>query len=79
MSFFAYLRISHIRRHRFSRVPVRDESSVGFFPCLEYRYQGVTPFWKSANRISGYQVYQPEIRGIINGYQEKIDRISDDD
>jgi len=26
--------------------------------------------------VSGYQGYQPDIRGIINGYQEKIDQIS---
>jgi len=35
--------------------------------------QGVTPWWKSMHRISGYE---PDIRGIINGYQEKIDRVS---
>jgi len=38
--------------------------------------QGVTSCWKSVHRISGYQGYQPDIRGIINGYQEKIDHIS---
>jgi len=26
--------------------------------------------------ISGYQGYQPNIRGVINGYQEKIYQIS---
>jgi len=38
--------------------------------------QGVTPSWKCVHRISGYQRYQPDIRGIINGYQQKIDQIS---
>ena len=38
--------------------------------------QGVTTCWKSVHRISGYQGYQPDISGTINGYQEKIDRIS---
>ena len=37
--------------------------------------QEVTPFWGSVHRISGYQGYQPDIRGIINGYQEEIDQI----
>jgi len=35
-------------------------------------HQGVTPCWKSVHRISGYQ---PLIRDIIIGYQEKIDQI----
>jgi len=38
--------------------------------------QGVTPCWKSVHRISGYQGYQQDIRGVMNGYQEKIDQIS---
>ena len=25
---------------------------------------------------TGYQRYQPDIRGLLNGYQEKIDQIS---
>jgi len=35
--------------------------------------QGVISCWKSVHRISGYQ---PDIRGAINGYQEKIDQSS---
>jgi len=38
--------------------------------------RGVTTYWKSVHRISGYQAYQPDIRGIINWYQEKIDQSS---
>jgi len=40
--------------------------------------QWVKPCWKSVHvhRISGYPGYQPDISGIINGYQEKIDYIS---
>jgi len=38
--------------------------------------QGVTPRWKSVHRISGYQGYQLDIRGIINRYQEKIDQLN---
>jgi len=37
--------------------------------------QGVIPCWKCAHRVSGYQGYQ-EIKGSINGYQEKIDLFS---
>ena len=33
------------------------------------KMQGVTSCWKSEHRISGYQ---PDIRYIINGHQEKI-------
>jgi len=33
--------------------------------------QRLTSCWKT-----GYQGYPPDIRGIINGYQEKIDEIS---
>jgi len=38
--------------------------------------QGVTPRWKSVHRVSGYRGYQPDIKVIIIGYQEKIDQIS---
>jgi len=38
--------------------------------------EGVPSYWKSLHRISGYQGYQPYIRGIINGFQKKIDQIS---
>jgi len=38
--------------------------------------QGVIPRWKSVHRTSGYQGYQPHIRGKMNGYQEKIDQYS---
>jgi len=38
--------------------------------------QGVPSGWKSVQWISGYQGYQPDIRGKINGYQEEIDQIS---
>jgi len=37
--------------------------------------QGVTTCRKSEHRISVYQGYQLDIRGIINGYQEKIHQI----
>jgi len=37
--------------------------------------QGVTPRWKSVHRVSGYRGYQPDIKVIIIGYQEKIDQI----
>ena len=37
-----------------------------------YGAQGVTTYWKSVHRISGYQL---DIRGIIYGYQEKIHQI----
>jgi len=40
--------------------------------------QKVTFCWKSLYRISGYQGYQLNIRGIMNGYQEKIYLISTD-
>jgi len=33
--------------------------------------EGITPCWKSVHRISG-----TDIRGIENGYHEKIDKIS---
>jgi len=36
--------------------------------------QEVTSGWKSV--ISGYERYQPDIRGLLNGYQKKIDQIS---
>jgi len=39
-------------------------------------YQEVTPRWKAVHWIWGYQGYQPDIRGTVNGYQEKIDHIS---
>ena len=32
--------------------------------------QGVTPCWKSVHLMTGYQGYQPNIRGILNGYPE---------
>jgi len=38
--------------------------------------QGVTSCFKSVHRITGYQGYQPYIRGIRNGCQEKTDQIS---
>ena len=44
----------------------------------QWRTQGITPCWISVQRISGYQGYQPDIRGILNEYQEKIDQISVD-
>ena len=34
--------------------------------------QGVTSCWKSVHGITGYQ---PDIRGVINGYQHKTDQI----
>jgi len=37
--------------------------------------RGVTPCWKSVHRISGYQRYLQDIRGIRNEYQEKIEKI----
>jgi len=36
----------------------------------------VTSRWKYVHRISGHQGYQPDIRGMMNGYQEKNDQIS---
>jgi len=38
--------------------------------------QGVTSCWKSVHRITGYEGYKSDIRGIINRYQEEIDEIS---
>lgn len=38
--------------------------------------QVVTTCWKSVHRTSGYQGYQVDIRGIINGCREKIGQIS---
>jgi len=38
--------------------------------------QGATLRWKSVQRISGYQGYQPDISGIKNGSQEKLRQIS---
>jgi len=38
--------------------------------------QQETSCGKSAHRIFGYQGYQSDIIGLLNGYQEKIDQIS---
>ena len=54
--------------------PLSEESSLKV--SEECSQQGVTYCWKSVHRISGYQGYQSDIRGIIHGYQEKIDQIS---
>jgi len=50
-------------------------------PCVHKKYTeaGVMTFvahCTSVHRISGYHGYQADIRGIINGYQEKIVQIS---
>jgi len=50
--------------------------------CEELRSSNLCQEWNSrgyhlaGNLYLGYQGYQPDIRGIINVYQEKIDQIS---
>jgi len=47
------------------------------YECLRERpAQEVTSCWISVHRISRYQGYQPDIRGLSNGYEEKIDQTS---
>ena len=43
------------------------------YVASKFKTRAKTTFCKSVHWISGYQGYQRDIRGVINGYQEKID------
>jgi len=53
--------------------PFSSNMDVKIFVNAYMFNQGITPCWKSVHRISGYQ---PDIRGLINGYQDKVNKIS---
>jgi len=38
-------------------------------------FQEMTSCWKSIHRVRGYQGYHPDIRGLLNEYQEKVEQI----